>query len=366
MKPNAIYELSSVFSFFLRETGIESINLRYFGFFHKDYDKHGQLGKLLGLTRSDKPNMNIDLIAASWKNIPKEEFNFCLTRLSKYLSNKEKICTLLLLLDLCYRENIFRKQRFELLESIAKKIAIDHSWLLKLKKLYVINSLEPNKNAVDGNILLLNESEFYSWQPFPIVNNRINSKPALGYIYLQEEMLALIIVFEKKSSINGYPIELNKIYPMSEGDVLTCSNKLLSFNGLFRHYYNCAQFASLQINATETTPEVNFDSRKNNLEITGCSVPENGMHFYSKLSNWIENYLLTNPNHIKVNIRLDYFNTTSSKCILDLLYRLQSYKTDDIELQINWFFQNGDEDLEEAGLNYSEMVKIPFTLIPYN
>ena len=90
------------------------------------------------------------------------------------------------------------------------------------------------------------------------------------------------------------------------------------------------------------------------------------MAFYSKLSTWLDNYLKTNPTNIKVNIRLDYFNTTSSKCILDLFFRLQSYKKEDVELQINWFFQDGDDDLAEAGLNYSEIVKIPFTLIPYS
>jgi hypothetical protein len=132
------------------------------------------------------------------------------------------------------------------------------------------------------------------------------------------------------------------------------------------NYFNCSQFRPLKIAATETTPEVHFDALKNNLEITGCCVPENGMEFYSKLYRWLDNYLITKPEAIKVNIRLDYFNTTSSKCILDFLFRLQKYKTDAVDLQINWFFQHGDEDLEEAGLNYSEIVKVPFALIPYN
>lgn len=366
MKPDALYELSSVFSFFLRENGIEAVNMRYFGFFHKDYDKKNQFSKLLGFVKSDKFSNNKDIISFPWKNVSLEELNFCLSRLSRCLSNKEKLIVLLLLLDLCHDNCTFIKKRTDYLETIARKLVIDLSWLANLKKLLIIADSGLNETVIDGNILLIRDSEFYLWKT-PLNSHPDNiSIPALFYIYLEEEMLAFVKVFDKKAKLNGYPLEYSKIYPMSEGDVLYSNNKLMSFNGLFRYYFNCSQFAPLKIAGTDTTPEVNFDSRKNNLEISGCSVPENGMAFYSKLNNWLDNYLITNPNNIKVNIRLDYFNTTSSKCILDFLFRLQSYKTENIELQINWFFQDGDEDLEEAGLNYSEIIKIPFALIPYN
>jgi hypothetical protein len=220
--------------------------------------------------------------------------------------------------------------------------------------------------VTEDNVVLFGESEFYTGEKISYSTVNLPSIPVLGYVYLQEEMMAFVKVFDKKAKLNGFILEPNKIYPMCEGDVLSCNDQFLSFNGLFRHYFSCAQFNSLKIPATETTPEVNFDYIKNNLEIKGCCIPENVMEFYSGLYNWLDNYLITKPKQIRVNIRLDYFNTTSSKCILDFLFRLQRYKTDKVDMQINWFFQNGDEDLEEAGLNYSEIIKIPFALIPYN
>jgi hypothetical protein len=366
MKSDLLYEVSSVFSFFLRQNGIESVNLRYLGFFYKDYEKKNQLGKMLGLKKPGSVAVDKELVAAEWKSVSREEYNFCLTRLSKNLSFKEKISMLLLLLDSCHYNNWFVKERMDFLEIIAQRLGVELDWLVKLKKVLTFYDLESGRAIADGNILLMRVSEFNPWKKAQDSSIELTTRPVLGYIYSQEQMTAFVRVFERNTKINGFLVEPNKIYPMNEGDVLSCNDKLLSFNGVFRHYFNSKQFASLSIEATETTPKVHFDSVENNLEISGCCVPENGMEFYAPLYNWLDSYLMSKPSQINVNIRLDYFNTTSSKCILDFLFRLQRYKNEKVDLQINWFFQDGDDDLEEAGLNYSEIVKIPFALIPYN
>jgi hypothetical protein len=366
MKPIALTELYSVFAFFLKENSIEEVNFKYYAFFLKNYEKLSPINNLLSQLKPAKYFSGSGINASDLENIPIAEYNFCLSRLSKHLSNKEKLCVLLLLLDLCHDSQTFQKKPLILLENTAKKLDIDFSWFLTLKQLSIIPNSQLSRSIIEKKILLLHESDLIDFlNPKPHPTNDDATLPVLGYMYLQEELLAFVRVFDIKAQLNGSALELNKIYPMSEGDVLSINNTLLSFNGLFLQYFNDSLFAPLKINATESTPDVFFDPQKNILEIKGCSIPENSVAFYSKISNWLENYFKTNPNHIKVNIRLDYFNTTSSKCILDLLFRLQSYKTDDIEMQINWFFQDGDEDLEEAGLNYSEIIKIPFAVIPY-
>lgn len=367
MKPSVLYELSSVFSFFIKENNVKEVNFRYYTYFLKNYDKLSPVNHLLNQMKPVIYFSSNAIHTSTLEDISIEEYNFCLSRLSKSFSTKEKFCTLLLLLDLCHDNYTYQKQRLLSLENVVNRMAINFNWFLTLKKLSIIPEEQLYKNIIEEKILLLHESDLIDFSnPKSHPANGDKTLPVLGYIYLQEELLAFIRIFDKKAQLNGSSLEINKIYPMSEGDVLSINNTLLTFNGLFLHYFNDSLFAPLIINATECTPEVSFDPKNNILEISGCSIPENGIAFYAKLSNWLENYFKTNPNHIKINIRLDYFNTSSSKCILDFLFRLQAYKTPHIQMQINWFFQFGDEDLEEAGMNYSEIIKIPFTLIPYN
>ena len=47
MRPIALYELSSVFSYFLKENGIEAVNFRYFSFFLKNYEKQSPFNNLI-------------------------------------------------------------------------------------------------------------------------------------------------------------------------------------------------------------------------------------------------------------------------------------------------------------------------------
>lgn len=363
MKPIALYELSSVLSYFLKTHGIEIINFRYAGFFIKKHEKQKRI--------SFQPVMPADFIKGSgfsvspWPDIAFEEYSFCLSRLSKSLTHREKLCTLLLLLDQCHNGTLFYSNRVALLEEIAAKLGVAPHELQMMKQLAIIPEQELEKKITTEKILLLRETDM---DVLNLRQNDANDKlpaPIAGYNYLQEEQLAFVRIFNKKARLNGTVIELNKIYPVGEGDVLSFDNRLVSFNGLFRIYFATAEFAPLRINGTENTPKVHFDPVLHKLEITGCSVPENGMVFYSKLSNWLDNYLKTKPTAILVSIRLDYFNTTSSKCILDFLFKLQQYKTEEIDLQIQWHYQEEDEDLEEAGINYSEIVKIPFELRPY-
>ena len=363
MKPIALYELFSVLSYFLKIHGIELINFRYAGFFIKKHEKQKRI--------SFQPALPADFIRGSafsvspWPDIAFEEYSFCLSRLTKSLTYREKLCTMLLLLDQCHNGAVFYGDRLVFLQNIATKLGVEPHAVEMMKQLAIIPEKELAKKITKGKILLLRESDL------DVLNLRHNDAndnlpaPIAGYNYLEEEQLAFVRIFDKKARLNGTVIELNKIYPVGEGDVLSFDNRLISFNGLFRIYYANAEFAPLKINATETTPKVLFDPVLHRLEITGCSVPENGMIFYSKLSNWLENYLKTKPDNILVVIRLDYFNTTSSKCILDFLFKLQQYQTEEVNVRIQWHYQEGDEDLEEAGINYSEIVKIPFELRSY-
>ena len=65
----------------------------------------------------------------------------------------------------------------------------------------------------------------------------------------------------------------------------------------------------------------------------------------------------------KVNIQLEYFNTSSSKCILDVFKKLEAIHKAKHEVIINWYYEEDDEDMLEAGEDYESIIRVPFKMI---
>lgn len=119
----------------------------------------------------------------------------------------------------------------------------------------------------------------------------------------------------------------------------------------------------ISIAGTPKTPTVHFDSGSGKVEIKGRSIPENSIEFYKPLVDWLEAYLSTPADLTEVNIQLEYFNTSSSKCILDVFKKLEAIYKSGNEVVINWYYEEDDEDMLEAGEDYQSIIKIPFKMI---
>jgi hypothetical protein len=63
--------------------------------------------------------------------------------------------------------------------------------------------------------------------------------------------------------------------------------------------------------------------------------------------------------------KLEYFNTASSKLLLDILMKLEEMHEEDKEVLVKWYFPDDDEDMEEAGEEYADIVEVPIELISY-
>jgi hypothetical protein len=117
------------------------------------------------------------------------------------------------------------------------------------------------------------------------------------------------------------------------------------------------------IEGTPKTPSIKFDAREGVFEIKGRSIPENSVEFYKPLNEWLDQYMQVPLDKTVVNIRLEYFNTSSSKCILDVFKRLESIHRSRHDVEINWFYEEDDEDMLEAGEDYDSIIKVPFKMI---
>ena len=121
-----------------------------------------------------------------------------------------------------------------------------------------------------------------------------------------------------------------------------------------------------QAEQTPKTPSINFDPSTGQFNLKGKSIPENTMLFYKPLYEWLEKYIQAPAPKTTLTIQLDYFNTSSSKCIVDLFKKLeQIVKGGNGEAEINWLHDEPDEDMLEAGEDYKSIIKIPFNLISF-
>ena len=120
---------------------------------------------------------------------------------------------------------------------------------------------------------------------------------------------------------------------------------------------------TLAIEGTPKTPTIKFDPTSATLEIKGRSIPENSIEFYKPLVDWLEKYAMKPNGKTNVNIQLEYFNTSSSKCILDVFKKLEGIHKGGNEVIINWHYEVDDEDMLEAGEDYQAIINVPFKMV---
>ena len=116
----------------------------------------------------------------------------------------------------------------------------------------------------------------------------------------------------------------------------------------------------LIIKETEKTPSVAL-STNGVLKIEGRSIPEDAARFFKPLLDWTKEFT---ANNIRFDIKLEYFNTSSSKFILEML-RLLENNPNNSDILVNWFYEEGDLDVLESGQYFESIIGIPFKYIEY-
>jgi hypothetical protein len=121
----------------------------------------------------------------------------------------------------------------------------------------------------------------------------------------------------------------------------------------------------LFVESTPHTPYISFDASSGVMEIKGRSIPENADDFWLPILNWFETYIQMPANQTVFRIDLEYFNISSSKRILFLLYKLNNLVKLQETVKVEWYYREDDDDMFEVGNDYAYMVKVPFEFIMY-
>lgn len=125
----------------------------------------------------------------------------------------------------------------------------------------------------------------------------------------------------------------------------------------------------LIIKATGDSPSVLLDVSSNSFIISGESRPENAGKFYAPVIDWIsklEGLAYWRKHEIKADsslifvFKLDYFNSTSAKYIMDMLLILKKLAAQGNKIIIEWHYDKRGDDILDAGKEFSKMIDLKF------
>ena len=129
------------------------------------------------------------------------------------------------------------------------------------------------------------------------------------------------------------------------------------------------------IDNTALTPDVNFDPKAGKFEISGYSRPEDVREFYSPLIKYFDEFQkkyenrslneLCKTNDLLFIFKFTYFNSASTKFLSDLLFQIMKFKGLGINFEIDWYYEEYDEDMREVGEDLSDMVGHPFNFYSF-
>ena len=89
------------------------------------------------------------------------------------------------------------------------------------------------------------------------------------------------------------------------------------------------------------------------------------MEFYQPVFDWLDEYAEAPLDKTVFDFKLSYYNTATSKILMMLMQRLEELANDGNDVLVRWHYPEDDEDMQESGEDYSEMVDVEFEFMPY-
>ena len=115
---------------------------------------------------------------------------------------------------------------------------------------------------------------------------------------------------------------------------------------------------------TDTSPRILFNHEVNKFEISGRSIPNNALAIFDPLKHWMEVYLQSNPTAFTLDCNLEYFNTSTQKCLLDF-FNMMAEEKDNVAIELNWHYEESDDEMRQIGVVISKLIDLPVNFISY-
>lgn len=124
----------------------------------------------------------------------------------------------------------------------------------------------------------------------------------------------------------------------------------------------------LTIRQTDSTLYVDFDPETATLVMRGESYPENAVNYFTPILEWLNAYFANQRENTKVTVDLDivYFNSSSSKVLMNLFDIFDDAAKNGAEISILWRYHEENEIAQECGEEFGEELEAAcFTMLAY-
>ena len=121
---------------------------------------------------------------------------------------------------------------------------------------------------------------------------------------------------------------------------------------------------SLIIKPTEHLPAISLVAT-GQFVFYGKSLPEDGKVFYMPVIRWLEKYSLNPAATTQCSFKMEYLNSSSSKCFADILNILSTMREKDHVVEIIWNYDEEDDEMKEMGEQFQSIYKLEFRFRAY-
>jgi len=130
----------------------------------------------------------------------------------------------------------------------------------------------------------------------------------------------------------------------------------------------------LIIEPERRTPSIRFSPNENVFYIRGTSSPEDVRKLYYPVIEWIKKFneeilkgefkTFKEENPLRFQFDLEYFNSSSAKFFFDMLMEFKKLPLSGVPVIVEWYYDEEDADMKEAGVDFSNLAGMEFTFIP--
>jgi len=109
-------------------------------------------------------------------------------------------------------------------------------------------------------------------------------------------------------------------------------------------------------------PGIKFNAETGVCEIEGESYMEEAYKFYLPLINWVKEFTENEKRKLYFNVKLMYFNTSTSKCLLDIFELLKKYAAEGGQVEVTWYYDPDDPDMIDEIKDFERESELNFNI----
>jgi hypothetical protein len=115
---------------------------------------------------------------------------------------------------------------------------------------------------------------------------------------------------------------------------------------------------------TTSTPYVLIDEEKSYMRFEGRCFHEKVAEFFKEVNDWLDSYLASDFGVFTFDCAIDYFNSSTTKLLLNMLLKMNKSASEEKKIIVNWITTWNNDIIIECGEDFQEeMSSLEFNLL---